>query len=153
MLDELPADHLVTRLMDLWAAPIPDPGRALAAFAALYTDPVTLNGSPLALSALVARATGLHAALERTAVRVLDVVTAPDRVVVAFEMTARHVGTWRSALGDVPPTGRTVTVRTIDVLTLTDGRISGLCVVSDEAGLLTALGSSLAPPRAGVAAG
>jgi predicted ester cyclase len=138
------ADRLVTRLFGLWADPIEDPAEALAQFATVYTDPVTINGAAVPLTGLVARATDLHRALERTGIEVLDVVAQNDKVVVAFAMTARHVGTWSSALGEVAPTGRTVTVRTIDVLTLTDGLVSGIWVVSDESGLLSQLGASLA---------
>ncbi|MEV6489357.1 ester cyclase [Actinoplanes sp. NPDC051633] len=137
------ACRLVTRLLDLWAAPIPDPADALVRFSTVYTDPVTLNGTALPLTALVERAAATHVALERTGVEVLEVVAQDDKVVVAFAMTARHIGTWPSTLGGVPPTGCTVTVRTIDVLTLTGGLVSGIWVVSDEAGMLSQLGASL----------
>ncbi|WP_250005142.1 ester cyclase [Actinoplanes sp. M2I2] len=92
---------------------------------------------------MVERAAATHRALERTGVEVLEVVARDDKVVVAFAMTARHIGTWASALGEVPPTGRTVTVRTIDVLTMTGGLVSGIWVVSDEASLLAQLGAAL----------
>jgi predicted ester cyclase len=137
------ADRLVTRLLGLWADPIDDPQEALAEFATVYTDPVTINGAAMPLTGLVARATALHQALERTGIEVLDVVAQDDKVVLAFAMTARHIGTWSSVLGGVPATGRTVTVRTIDVLTLTDGLVSGIWVVSDEAGLLSQLGAAV----------
>jgi predicted ester cyclase len=127
------------RLLELWARPVPDAREAWTAFSSLYTDPVTINGATVPLSGLVDRATQLHAALERTGVRVLDLVEAPGKLVIAFEMTARHVGTWHSALGDVAATGRTVSVRTIDILTVEDGRINGIWVVSDEASLLAQL--------------
>jgi hypothetical protein len=39
----------------------------------------------------------------------------------------------------VPPTGRPVAVRTIDVLSLQGGRISAVCVVGDELGTLVNL--------------
>jgi ketosteroid isomerase-like protein len=42
-------------------------------------------------------------------------------------------------LGTAAPTGRTVAVRTIDVLTVVDGRIAAACVVGDELGTLRAL--------------
>nr|WP_250032901.1 ester cyclase [Actinoplanes maris] len=95
------------------------------------------------LSTLVERAAATHRALERTGVEVLEVVAQDNKVVVAFAMTARHIGTWPSALGGVPASGRTVTVRTIDVLTLTGGLVSGIWVVSDEAGMLSQVGASL----------
>jgi predicted ester cyclase len=137
------AHRLVARLLDLWAAPIADPADALEQFGAVYTDPVTINGTALPLTALVERAAATHAALERTGVEVLEIVAQGDRVVVAFAMSARHIGTWPSALGGVPATGRTVTVRTIDVLTVTEGRVSGIWVVSDESGMLSQMGASL----------
>jgi predicted ester cyclase len=131
------------RLLDLWAAPIPDPQEAQASFALLYTDPVTINGGEVPLSALVTRAGQTHTSLERLSVKVLDVIETPGKVVLAFELTARHVGAWHSALGDVPATGRTVTVRTIDVLTVDNGLVTAIWVVSDEAALLTQLGARL----------
>jgi predicted ester cyclase len=139
------AERLVARLLGLWAEPIEDPQEALARFAAVYTDPVTVNGAALPLTGLVARAADLHRALERTGVEVLDVVAQDDKLVIAFTMTARHVGTWTSALGEVAATGRTVTVRTIDILTLTGGLVSDVRVVSDETGLLAQVGASLRP--------
>jgi predicted ester cyclase len=60
-------------------------------------------------------------------------------LVIAFLMTGRHVGPLPTALGELPPTGRDVRIRTIDVLTITDGRISEVVVVSDELGLLADL--------------
>jgi len=131
------------RLLDLWAAPIPDPHEAQASFAMLYSDPVTINGGEVPLSSLVARATQTHSSLERLGVEILDVIEAPGKLVLAFQMTARHVGAWHSALGDVPATGRTVSVRTIDVLTVHEGLITAIWVVSDEAALLTELGAKL----------
>jgi predicted ester cyclase len=131
------------RLLDLWAAPIPDRDEAQASFAMLYTDPVSINGKEVGLSALVDRATQTHSSLERLGVEVLDIIETPGRLVVAFELTARHVGEWHSALGNVPATGRTVTVRTIDVLTVHKGLVTAIWVVSDEAALLTQLGARL----------
>lgn len=131
------------RLLDLWSAPIPDLHEARASFAMLYTDPVTINGGEVPLSALVDRATQTHSSLERLGVELLDVIETPGKLVLAFELTARHVGAWHSALGDVPATGRTVSVRTIDVLTLHKGFVTAIWVVSDEAALLTQLGATL----------
>ena len=131
------------RLLDLWAAPIPDPHEAHASFAMLYSDPVTINGREVPLSSLVARATQTHSSLERLGVEILDVIETPGRLILAFELTARHVGAWHSGLGDVPATGRTVSVRTIDVLTVHEGLVTALWVVSDEAALLTQLGARL----------
>lgn len=105
------AEHLVELLLDVWARPIADQEDAVAAFRALYADPVTLNCSAMPLDRLVRRAADMHTALEH------------------------------SALGDVAATGRIVTVRTIDILTVTDGLISDIVVNSDEVSLLSQLGA------------
>lgn len=131
------------RLLALWSAPIADTAAALTAFGRLYADPVVINGDEVPLSALVDRAARTHASLERLHVEVLDVLETSVGLVLAFELTARHVGVWHSALGDVEATGRTVTVRTIDVLAVEDGRVTAIRVVSDEAALLAQLGARL----------
>jgi SnoaL-like polyketide cyclase len=59
--------------------------------------------------------------------------------VIAFYMRGRHVGPWPTPIGTVAPTGRPVEIRTIDVLTIADGVITALWVVSDELGMLTQL--------------
>src|SRR6266508_3333768 len=60
----------------------------------------------------------------------------PGRIVVAFFMHGRHTGPLATPLGTVPATGRAVTNRVTDILTLTDGRISDIWVISDDLGLL-----------------
>lgn len=58
---------------------------------------------------------------------------------IAFYMRGRHVGPLPTPLGTVAPTGRAVEIRTIDVLTIADGVITAVWVVSDELGTLTQL--------------
>jgi ketosteroid isomerase-like protein len=76
---------------------------------------------------------------------VIEQVETADKVVLGFVLHARHSGLLRSSLGDVQATGREVAVRTIDVLTVRDGRVAEIVVVSDEAGLLQQLGVAVAP--------
>jgi SnoaL-like polyketide cyclase len=71
--------------------------------------------------------------------QILDIVEAPGRVVVAFLMRGQHTGPFVSPAGTIAPTQREIEVRTIDVLTLTEGVISGIWVVADELGLLRQL--------------
>ncbi|MDP9817700.1 ester cyclase [Spirilliplanes yamanashiensis] len=131
----------IDALLAVWTDPVPaDDAAAAAAFRRLYTDPVTVNGAPLAVGALVERARALQAAFSDRRTVLHDVVTAPGRLVVAFEMHVRHTGPLRTALGEVPATGRTVVSNAIDVLTLdADDRIAEVRVVSDELGVLTQL--------------
>ena len=132
----------VERLLRLWTEPLPaDDGAAAEAFRELYTDPVTVNGAPLTAAQLVARARdvqGVYADLER---EVLAVADAGDRVAVAFRMGGRQVGTLTTSAGPLPPTGEVLRLRVIDLLTLTDGRISEIVMVADELGALAAVGA------------
>jgi ketosteroid isomerase-like protein len=56
-------------------------------------------------------------------------------------MGGRQVGTLSTAGGPLPPTGQVLRLRVIDILTLTDGRISEIVMVADEMGALAALGA------------
>jgi ketosteroid isomerase-like protein len=52
-----------------------------------------------------------------------------------------HAGPLATPLGTIAATGRTFEVRVIDVLTLTDGRISAVTMVADELSQLRMLGA------------
>jgi predicted ester cyclase len=131
----------VDRLLLLWTEPLPEGPTAEEAFRAVYTDPVTVNGAALTAADLVARARSVQQAFEGAQRQVVSVVEDGDRVVVAFRMGGRQVGPLGTAAGELPPTGRHVELRVIDVLTLTDGRISDIWMVADELGALAAVGA------------
>jgi predicted ester cyclase len=129
-------------LMAAWDSP---PGAA--AFADLYADPFLLNGTTTSVAALVSLAQGLRAAIADQRREILDVVSAgPDKVVVAFVVRGRHVGSLPSRLGTVAPTGRAVEMPVIDIFTLADGLITEVRAVSDELGLLIGL-DAIGPAR------
>jgi ketosteroid isomerase-like protein len=132
---------LAERLFAAWIAPPAGDDDALAAFRALYTDPVDVNGTPVAAVDLLARARALHRAYSGLRHELLDVVEAPGRLVVAFRMLGTHTGPLSTPLGTVAATGRPVSIRTIDVLTVVDGRIARVIVVGDELGTLLSLGA------------
>ena len=124
---------LETRLLDLWSLPPDERPDPLAAFHAVYADPVTINGAAWPVADLVERARALHAAFTEHAVEVVDRVESPGKLAVAFRHTARHTGVWRTPLGELAPTGRVVSGLGIDVLTLdADGRVRAIWVVADE---------------------
>jgi hypothetical protein len=121
--------------MDLWLALPADDDEAVAAFRAMYTDPVQVNGVAMSAADLVARARTLHATYDGLHHELMDRVDAPGKTVIAFRMHGTHVGPLTTPLGVVAPTGRP-----IDVLTLqADGRVSEIWVLSDEMGLLRGL--------------
>lgn len=53
---------LEERLFALWRVPPDTLGDPLEAFGALYSDPVLINGAPMSVADLVARARALHVA-------------------------------------------------------------------------------------------
>jgi ketosteroid isomerase-like protein len=130
---------LAERLFAVWLDLPSDDAVGLAAFRALYTDPVDVNGTAVTAADLLARARALHRAYSGLHHELLDLVTAPGRLVVAFRMIGTHTGPLPTPLGTVAPTGRPVAIRTIDVLTVVDGRIAAVCVVGDELGTLLGL--------------
>ena len=126
---------VVERLVRLWTEPVSDSGAAQAAFRETYTDPVSINGVDVSLSDLVQRARGFQRAFADLRIELIDQIEAPGRVVVAFWQRGRHVGPLETPLGVIAPTGREVEVRVIDVLSITDDRISAIQVVPDNLGL------------------
>jgi hypothetical protein len=94
---------VLDRLVPLWTQPVgawPDP----AAFAEVYADPVLVNGTELALTGLIDRASALQRAFDGLGMQILDIVDAPGRVVVAFMMHGRHTGPFVSPVGTIAPT-------------------------------------------------
>jgi hypothetical protein len=133
---------LAGRLLSLWDSPPETRDDPKAAFAALYTDPVLVNGTPITVRDMVARAAGLHAAFTQHDREVLEIVSGPGKLVIAFRHAARHTGPWSTPVGDLAPTGRRIEALVIDVLTVDpDGRISAVVVVADELSRLQQAGA------------
>jgi hypothetical protein len=127
-------------LLGLWSAPLPNSDEEAAErVRELYTDPVTVNGTELTALDLVTRARALQGTFAEAEHEVLDVVETGEKVAVAFRMRGRQVGPYHTTLGALPPTGELLAVRVIDLLTLTEGRISNIWMVADELGMLVSL--------------
>jgi hypothetical protein len=127
------------QLLDLWQKPLAERADAVADFGAMYADPVTVNGVPLSLADLVAGAGALQGALADLTADVVHELEIPGQVVVGFILRGRQVGPLATPLGTVPPTGRTVAIRTTDILTMERGRIIDIWVMSDDLGVLQQL--------------
>ena len=112
-----------------------------AAFGAFYTDPVLVNGVEMSTSDLVARARSLNAGFTDLTADILQVVDDGDSLGVASVMRGRHTGPYAGPLGIVQPTGIDVEIRTIDILRLTEGKVSTVWVIADDLGLLRQLGA------------
>jgi predicted ester cyclase len=125
------------RLLRLWTEPLGEQAAAEAAFREIYADPVIVNGVPLTTSDVVARARTAQQTYDGLGMELDEVVQAPGRVVIAFQMHGRHVGPLTTPLGLVAPTGRTVEFRVVDVLTFDDdGLVTAIWMLADELGLV-----------------
>ena len=131
--------EFVDSVLDLWREPVdrrPDPA---GDFGRVYADPVTVNGTAMTVDQLVARARALQATYADLELEAVHRIEAPGRIVLGFRMRGRHVGPLVTPLGTVAPTGRAVQNRVTDILTLNDGRVSDIWVISDDLGLLCQL--------------
>jgi hypothetical protein len=90
------------------------------------------------LADLVARARGLQRAFADLQIELIE---APGRVMIVFWQRGRHVGPLETPLGEISPAGREVDVRVIDVLSITEARISAIQIVPDNLELAMQLGA------------
>ena len=132
--------NFIDTLLALWTAPLAEDS-AEEQFAVLYTDPVVVNGVEFSVAEMAARARMLQSALTDLHAEVLQVVEGDSSLALAFVMRGHHTGDYHGPLGVVPATGNEVEVRTIDVLTLTEGRISRIWVNADDLSMLRQLGA------------
>ena len=132
----------IEALLDLWTELPADPAAAADAFRTLYTDPVLVNETLLTAGDLVVRARALSQTFDLIRREVLDVCHSDDKVAVAFRLSGRQVGPLTTAAGVLAPTGQEIALRVIDILTLTDGRISQITMVADELAGLVAVGAA-----------
>jgi predicted ester cyclase len=131
----------IAALLDLWSGTVVAGPEAEASFREVYADPVVVNGVEVPVSALVERAVRLQDTFETLGREVLDVADCGGKVAVAFRLSGRQVGPLSTSAGVVPPTGQHLSMRVIDILTLTEGRISSLWMTADELGALTGVGA------------
>jgi hypothetical protein len=129
------------RLVRTWTVPPTGDGRDREAFAAVYADPVTLNGDIVPLDDLVGRYRALHAAFADLAIDVVEEWAAPEGLAVVMRQRGRHVGPLPGPTGAVEPAGRSFDVLGIDLLAVADDRIEAIWVVADELGRLVQLGA------------
>jgi hypothetical protein len=129
----------VDRLLRLWTDPLPDGPAAEDRFRSLYTDPVTVNGGSLTAADMVTRARALQQVFDAPQREILDVADGGNKVAVAFQLTGTQIGPLGTSAGVLAPTGKLLTIRVIDILTITDGLISEIVMVADELGALAAV--------------
>ena len=122
-------------VLALWDRP-----SAAADFRKHYADPVPVNGVPVTAEGLAARARGLQAAFADRRTELVHRIETGDRIVIGFYMHVRHVGPYDTPLGRVEATGRRLKIRVNDILTVRDGLITDIWVMSDDVDLMRQLG-------------
>ena len=74
------------------------------------------------------------------AVTVDRVIASGDHVVVEFTGRGTHTGTLRTSMGDIPATGRSLTLQLCDVMEIRDGMIQGQRTYFDTGSMMAQLG-------------
>jgi predicted ester cyclase len=101
---------------------------------------VPINGVPVSAEALAVRARSLQGAFAERRTELVHNITAGDKIVIGFFMHVKHVGPYDTPFGRVEATGRQLRIRVNDILTVRDGRIADVWVMSDDADLLRQMG-------------
>ena len=68
------------------------------------------------------------------------IIAEGDRVVVEFTGRGTHTGTLRTSMGDIPATGRSVTLRLCDVIDLEKGKVKAQRSYFDTGNMMAQLG-------------
>jgi predicted ester cyclase len=132
---------IVTRVLDLWRSPLPEGADPLAAFRAVYADPLTVNGIATPLKTLAERAGMLRGALHDIEGRVIARIDGPSRVAFALRLTGTHAGPLVTPAGPVPATGKRIDITIIDIFGMQDGRVAAIWSVTDYLTLLIQTGT------------
>jgi len=134
-------DDVMERALDLWQAPVPEGDAGVARFRTVYTDPVTVNGSPTDLVVLVERARMLQRCFDTVGHEVDAWFATDGRCAFSFRLFGRQVGPLATPLGEVAPTGRRLDAHGMDIFEIADGRVRGIWAILDWLDLLTQAGA------------
>jgi steroid delta-isomerase-like uncharacterized protein len=84
-------------------------------------------------------------------VEVTDTIAEGDGVVVLYVGRGTHTGTLANASGEIPATGKEVTLELCDVVTIKDGKVRSIRTYFDSGSLLAQLGLMTAAPMGAIA--
>jgi steroid delta-isomerase-like uncharacterized protein len=136
-----PKDVLARYVHAVWTQA--DPEAARHYLAPRFRRHVSALAPPLDLEQQIRRLHDLRAALPDAELHVDAVVADGD--VVAFRSTMR--GTHRGPLSGIAATGRTVTVRLVDMIRIEDGLFAEQWGGPDMLDLVTQLGATITAPK------
>lgn len=130
---------LVRKVYDLWNA------RDLDAALDLATDDIRVTR--MASGQTLTGREGFRRFMEGFATAFPDMkkevtneLAAGDQVVMEFRLRGTHDGPLVTEAGEIPPTGKAVDVRAVEVLVIRDGRVAVIRNYTDIATLLRQLG-------------
>src|SRR5437763_1306050 len=95
-------------LIGLWTRPLPEGEAAVAAFRKVYTDPVWVNGTPMAVAALVDRARATQRTFADLKAVLMTQIDTSSHSTIVFRIRGRHVGPLATPLGEIAATGKMV---------------------------------------------
>lgn len=128
----------VDRALALWDGGTAAGDDALDRFREVYAEPVRVNGTVTPVADMVERARAMAEAFADRRTVLHDVVEGDGFIAFAFDIHARHVGTWVGLSALVEPTGREVVLRGMDIIRLDgDGRAAEVWAVNDQSDLLS----------------
>jgi steroid delta-isomerase-like uncharacterized protein len=84
-------------------------------------------------------------------VEVIETIAEGDRVVVVYRGRGTHTGTLRNASGEIPATGKEITLDLCDVVEIKDGKVKSVRTYFDSGSLLAQLGLMAAAPAGATA--
>jgi steroid delta-isomerase-like uncharacterized protein len=91
-------------------------------------------------AALVEMLTAFYDGFPSITHEIVDCVEAGDKVAVELRITNVHSGIFRTPLGDIPPTGRTIVIESVDMVTVRNGKIISWHTYFDQMSFLGQLG-------------
>ena len=84
-------------------------------------------------------------------VEVIETIAEGDRVVVVYRGRGTHTGTLANASGEIPATGKEITLDLCDVVEIKDGKVKSVRTYFDSGSLLAQLGLMAAVPAGATA--
>lgn len=109
-------------------------------YTSISPEPVDLAGFQQFGNAFFAALSGLRHNID-------DLFGEGDRVVVRLHATGRHTGPLVMPQGEIPATGKELTINALNIMRLVDGNIAEMWLEMDAAGLLQQLGLIPAPEQ------
>jgi steroid delta-isomerase-like uncharacterized protein len=83
-------------------------------------------------------------------VEIMETIAEGDRVVVIFRGHGTHTGTLKSSAGEIPATGKEITLDLCDVYEIRGGKVKSLHTYFDSGSLLAQLGLMPEPAHASI---